>query len=116
MVHRRTVIAIVALLTLAFLTSFYVDSLAASFLGNRTPRDRDEWIAPSRLDGSMLSVNGDPDELSTGFKAGSDGTLRGDDWVHIYGWDYEPGSGGVSSTVVSIILCWLQVGEIEQIN
>ncbi len=116
MVHRRTVVAIIALLTLIFLFSIYSDSQAASFLGNRTSRVKDESVAASRSCGSMLSTTGDPDELATGFGGDGGDGLGAVGWIRPNSDSSEPGSGGVDSVIIMLILDYFRLGEIEFIN
>jgi hypothetical protein len=116
MLHRRTVFAIIALFTLVFLFSSYGDSPAASLLGERTSRAKDESVATSRLAGSMLSTTGDPDELATGFGGDAGDGLGAAGWIRANGGSSEPGSGGVDSVILMLILDYFHLGEIEFIN
>ncbi len=65
MIHRRTVLAIIVFLTLAFVAFFTQDSLAGPSMEKRFVPTRGEGVASSRLDGSVLPTSGDPDEPST---------------------------------------------------
>jgi hypothetical protein len=65
MIHRRTVLAIIVLLTLAFVSFSTHDSLAGPSVEKRFIVTRGEGFASSRLGGSVLSTTGDPDEPST---------------------------------------------------
>ncbi len=65
MIHRRTVLAIIVLFTLAFAAFSTHDSLAAPSVEKRFVPARGEGVASSRLDGSVLPTTGDPDEPST---------------------------------------------------
>ncbi|UCF78191.1 MAG: hypothetical protein JSW03_08780 [Candidatus Eiseniibacteriota bacterium] len=119
MVHRRTVVAIITLLTLVVFLSSYGTSQASVFWGDRTSRVKDECVAPSRLGGSPFSVTGDPDELATGGEEGTPGeSLGAIGWFRVVNWNSPlgPGSSEVTSAAVSIVLCWLYVGEIGQID
>ncbi|MBN1504715.1 MAG: hypothetical protein JW952_06630 [Candidatus Eisenbacteria bacterium] len=65
MIHRRTVPAIIVLFSLAFVFLSVNDSFAGVFAEKRFDYAREEGVASSRSDGSVLPTNGDPDEPST---------------------------------------------------
>ncbi len=65
MIHRRAVLAIVALLTLALICAFSDDTLAQSSFDKRITSARETGLASFRLGGSVLTTTGDPDDLST---------------------------------------------------
>jgi hypothetical protein len=116
MVHRRTAVAIIALLTLVFMFTAYSDSHAASLLGDRTSRAKDESVVAIRAGGSMLSTTGDPDELATGFGGDGGEGLGAVGWIRPSDGSSEPGSGGVDSVIIMLILDYFRLGEIEFAN
>ncbi len=65
MIHPRTVLAIIVLFTLAFVSFSTHDSLAGPSVEKRFIPARGEGFASSRLGGSVFSTTGDPDEPST---------------------------------------------------
>ena len=65
MIHRRTVLAIIVLFTLAFIAFSAHDSIAGSAVEKRFVPARGADVVSSRLDGSVLPTTGDPDEPST---------------------------------------------------
>jgi hypothetical protein len=92
MIHRRTVLAIIVLFTLAFVSFSTKDSLASvPSMEKRFIPARGEGVAPSRLDGSVLPTTGDPDEPST-WKRNTTGEgvrlFGGYNWRELFGEPY----------------------------
>ena len=65
MVHRKTVLAIVALLALVLLAASHNDSAASTSLGRHISSVKNSNFASTRLGGSAFSTCGDPDEIAT---------------------------------------------------
>jgi hypothetical protein len=65
MIHHRTVLATVVLVALAFFVASADDCFAISSLEKRIQTAREAEFASRRLDGSVLIITGDPDDIST---------------------------------------------------
>jgi hypothetical protein len=65
MVHRRTGVVVLALLTLVFLIVSHADSMTMSTFAKHEFPVRGEFTTPHRLSGSVFSPTGDPDEIAT---------------------------------------------------
>ena len=65
MIHRKTGMAVLALLALIFMITSCADSMAASLLINHEFWAKHELTSPYRFSGSVFSPTGDPDEIAT---------------------------------------------------
>jgi hypothetical protein len=93
MVHRRTGVVVLTLLTLLFLLTSHADSMTTSSFAKHEFPVRGEFTTPHRLSGSVFSSTGDPDEIATYNPPGGgrmngeisdliDAQLGGADWAN----------------------------------